>query len=232
VTAPVSKVSRLPGAAIETGETSLLVATFDQAFGSAVERACAGHDIEVVARAENAAQAVQRANRTRPDVSLVDTEIPGGGVAAAWEMRARLPQMKIVLIASDSSDEQLFHAVQAGIDGFLLKDMNLERLPIALLEVRTGKAALPRTLTARLLAGLRVSSPSWRTVAADGVRGRLTGREWEVLELLAEELTTYEIAERLVLTPSAVRCHISAAVRKLGASNRGDAVRLLRQGAA
>jgi DNA-binding NarL/FixJ family response regulator len=232
MTSPMAKVSRLPGAATETDRTSLLIATFDPVFGSAVERACAAHEIDVVARAENAAQAVQRANRTRPDVSLVDTEMPGGGIAAAREMRARLPQMKIVLIATHGSDEQLFQAVQAGIEGFLFKDMNLDRLPLALLDVRRGKAALPRNLTARLLAGLRVSSPSWRTVAADGPRGRLTGREWEVLELLTEELTTYEIAERLVLTPSAVRCHISAAVRKLGAANRDDAVRLLREGAA
>lgn len=208
------------------------MATFDPVFGSAVERACSGHEIDVVARAENAAQAVQRANTTRPDISLVDTEIPGGGIAAAWEMRARLPQMKIVLIASGSSDEELFQAVQAGVEGFLLKDMNIDRLPFALLDVRRGKAALPRNLTARLLAGLRVSSPNWRTVAADGPRGRLTAREWQVLELLTEELSTYEIADRLVLTPSAVRCHISAAVRKLGAANRSDAVRLLREGAA
>lgn len=201
-------------------------------FGSDVASACAGHEIEIVARAGNAAQAVQRANATRPDICLIDTGIPGGGIAAAWEMRARLPQTKIVLIGAHTSDEQLFEALRAGIEGYLFKDMNIDRLPLALLDVRRGKAALPRNLTARLLVGLRASTPNWRTVAADGARGRLTTREWQVLELLGDELTTYEIADRLVLTPSAVRCHISAAVRKLGAASRADAVRLLRQGAA
>ena len=224
-------VSSLPGARRD-GPLTLLVAVFDPDFASAVGRVCAGHDIDIVGEADNAAQAVHRANRLKPDVCLLDRDLPGGGIAAAWELRARLPLTKIVLIATDSSDEELFAALHAGADGFLFKDMNLERLPYALLDVRAGRAALPRNQTARLLAGFRGSSPSWRSVAADGVRGRLTTREWEVLELLGQELSTNEIASRLVLTQSAVRCHISSAVRKLGAGSRDDAVRLLREGAA
>jgi DNA-binding NarL/FixJ family response regulator len=226
-----SNVSSLPGARRD-GPMTLLVAVFDAEFAALVERACTEHEIDIVGEAENAAQAVHRANRLKPDVCLIDRDIPGGGIAAAWEMRARLPLTKIVLIADESSDDELFEALRAGVDGFLFKDMNLERLPFALLDVRAGQAALPRNRTARLLTGFRVSTPSWRSIAADGARGRLTTREWEVLELLGQELSTNEIASRLVLTQSAVRCHISSAVRKLGAGSRDDAVRLLREGAA
>jgi DNA-binding NarL/FixJ family response regulator len=221
-------VAKLPTVRGESGRTSLLIAIFDRELAGEIERACREHELDVVARAENAAEAVHKATRLRPDVNLIDDVLPGGAVAATWEIRARLPQTKIVLIGGATSDEDLLAALRSGADGFLLKDMNLERLPLALLDVRKGNAALPRTLTARLLTNIRDSGPSWRAVSNDGVRGRLTAREWEVVELLARELTTYEIAERLVLTPSAIRCHISSAVRKLGATSRRDAVRLLR----
>jgi DNA-binding NarL/FixJ family response regulator len=213
---------------------SLLVAVFDSEFGAAVEGACAPHEIEIVATAENAPQAVQRASRLKPDVCLIENGLPGGALRAVAEMRSRLPLTKIVLIGDegDCSDEDLFAAIRTGVEGFLFKQMNLDRLPLALLDVREGHAALPRNRTARVMSALRSTGPSWRTISADGPRGRLTTREWEVLELLGDKLSTNEIAGRLVLSDSAVRCHISSAVRKLGVSSRTEAVELLRAGAA
>jgi DNA-binding NarL/FixJ family response regulator len=228
-----SNVARLPGTRAPGDAISVLVATNDSTLRIAIEKATLKHDgLVVTARAKNAAEAVQLATRTQPDICLLDIDMHGSEIDPTWEIRTRLPRTKIVLMSLHSSDEQLLAAVKTGIDGFLFKDMNLERVPNALIDVFNGKAALPRAVTARLLTGFRTSGPSWRPIAGAGPRKRITAREWEVLELLEQELSTYEIAERLVLSASAVRCHISAAVRKLGAADRGDALRLLRQGAA
>ncbi|MFL5926765.1 MAG: LuxR C-terminal-related transcriptional regulator [Gaiellaceae bacterium] len=213
------------------GALRLLLALADPAFAAAVERHCRPHDVVVTASVRGAAPAVYAAAAAQPDVCLIDRDMSEWARAAS-ELRARVPRTKIVLIGNGSSDDVLLEAIRTGIEGYLFKDMNLERLPLALLDVSAGKAALPRNVAARVLAAMRQSGPSWRSVPASGPRGRLTQREWEVLELLAQELTTYEVAERLVLTAGAVRSHISSAVRKLGAANRLEAVRLVGRDAA
>ena len=222
-----------PGAPALGVVITVLVATNDSTLRIAIEAACLKHEGLVISgRAKNAAEAVQLAARTQPDICLLDVDMHGSEIDPTWEIRARLPRTKIVLMSLHSTDEQLLAAVKTGIDGFLFKDMNLERVPNALIDVFNGKAALPRTVTARLLTGFRTSGPNWRSVAGEGPKKRITSREWEVLDLLGQELSTYEIAERLVLSAGAVRCHISSAVRKLGAVDRQDALRLLRQDAA
>jgi len=214
-----------------TREIKLLVALADPAFAAVVERHCRAHGLVIAASVRAAAPAVYAATTAQPDVCLIDRDM-SEATRAAWEIRARVPQTKIVLIGEGSSDEVLLEAIRSGIEGYLFKDMNLERLPLALVDVTAGKAALPRNVAARLLAVMRQSGPNWRGVVADGPRGRLTQREWEILELLGQGLTTYEVAERLVLTAGAVRSHISSAVRKLGAANRLEAVRLVGRDAA
>jgi DNA-binding NarL/FixJ family response regulator len=108
--------------------------------------------------------------------------------------------------------------------------MNLQRLPDALGGVHSGEAAIPRTLVAHVLERFRGREPRWRQpVAEDSFSERLTSREWEVLDLMAQGLSTSGIARRLVLSASAVRVHIAAVVRKLGVSDRAAAVDLFRQ---
>lgn len=211
---------------------AVMVAEADPSFARRIRDALVGDRIRLVRGAANAAGAVQAALDGQPDICLLDVEMPGGGVTASWEIKARLPRAKIVLFSTAGSEEDLFAGLRTGIHGFLLKDMNLDRLAPALLDVHAGNAALPRHLTARLLDHYRQADPSWRGVVASGGLGRLTSREWQVLELLSRELSTYEIAERLVLTPSAVRCHISAAVRKLGVGSRQEAAAMFRDAAA
>jgi DNA-binding NarL/FixJ family response regulator len=215
------------------GHIDVLVAESDPDFLAEIDSALgASPRIRVVARTSTAPEAVQRALRSRPDLCVLDVEMPGGGVSAAWEIRARLPWVKIVLISEHAVDEDLFAALRSGVEGFLLKDMNLDRLAAALVDVYNGNAAVPRSLVAKMLSDYRTTDPSWRSVADDGLRGRVTSREWEVVEMLSRDLSTYEIAQRLFVTPSAVRCHISSAVRKLGLQNRRELLQLFRQGAA
>ena len=184
----------------------------------------------VCASVADAAEAIQAAVRERPDVCLLDIRMPGSGVAAAWEIAARLPRTKIVMLTVSDDDDDLFAALRAGADGYLLKTMNLERLPDALDGVRSGEAAVPRTLVTRMLERFRGREPRWRQpVADDSFGGRLTSREWEVLALLAQGLSTGAIARRLMLSSSAVRVHIAAIVRKLGVPDRDAAIKLFRE---
>ena len=178
----------------------------------------------------DAAEAVQAAMRKQPDICLLDIRMPGSGLAAAWEIAARLPQAKIVMLTVSDEDTDLFAALRAGADGYLLKNMNMRRLPDALHGVCAGEAAMPRELVARVLERFHGREPRWRPlVAAGGSEGRLTSREWEVLALLARRYTTAEIAASLVLSASAVRAHITSVVRKLQVEDRAAAAELFRE---
>jgi DNA-binding NarL/FixJ family response regulator len=184
----------------------------------------------VCALAADAAGAIQAAVRERPDVCLLDVRMPGSGVAAAWEIASRLPRTKIVMLTVSDDDADLLAALRSGADGYLLKTMSLQRLPDVLDRVQYGEAAMPRVLVSRLVEHFRGREPRWRRLVTDDSFGaRLTSREWEILELLSQGLLTKDIACRLVLSPSAVRVHIAAIVRKLGVPDRAAAVDLFRQ---
>ena len=185
---------------------------------------------EVCAMVGDAPAAVRAAILERPDLCLLDVRMPGSGLAAVWEIRARLPQAKIVMLTVSDMDTDLFGALQAGAAGYLTKSMSFTRLPSALRGACAGEAAMPRKLVARLLERFHGREPRWRhAVAGPGPERRLTSREWEVLELLAEGLPTGEIATKLVLSRSAVRVHIASIVRKLGVANRAAAVQLVQR---
>jgi two-component system, NarL family, nitrate/nitrite response regulator NarL len=182
---------------------------------------------EVCAEVADAAEAVRAAVRERPDVCLLDVRMPGSGLAAAWEIAARLPQTRIVMLTVSDDDTDLFAALRAGAEGYLLKTMNMRRLSDALYGVCRGEAAMPRPLVARVLERFHGREPRWRPLAGgDITQRRLTSREWEVLELLARGHSTAEIADRLVLSASAVRAHITSIVRKLDVPDRAAAIKL------
>jgi DNA-binding NarL/FixJ family response regulator len=184
--------------------------------------------LSVCAEASDAAHAVQLALETNPDICLLDVRMPGGGVAAAWEITARLPTTKVVMVSDEDTD--LFSALRAGAVGYLVKDLDLRLLPRALRDVADGKAAIPRALVTRMVKQFHTNEPRFRTTAVSTELGpRLTSREWDVLAALAEGLSTREISRRLQIKPSGVRAHISALVHKLGVADRDEAVALFRK---
>jgi DNA-binding NarL/FixJ family response regulator len=186
--------------------------------------------LSVCAEASDAAHAVQLALETSPDICLLDVRMPGGGVAAAWEISARLPTTKVVMLSVSDEDTDLFSALRAGAVGYLVKDLDLRLLPRALRDVADGKAAIPRALVTRMVKQFHTNEPRFRTTAVPTDLGpRLTSREWDVLAALSEGLSTREISRRLQIKPSGVRAHISALVHKLGAADRDEAVALFRQ---
>lgn len=180
----------------------------------------------VVALAGDAADAVQAALREQPDVALLDMRMPGGGAAAAWEITARLPGTRAVMLTVSRSDEDLFAALRAGAAGYLLKDMPFEALGDELTDVLDGKVALPPELVSRLVEEFRDTAPRRRALLGQSGGAQLTSREWQVLDFLRQGLTTSEIARRLFVSPATVRSHVAAVLRKLRVPDRESAIRL------
>lgn len=181
---------------------------------------------EVCAEASGAKGAIANAEEYRPDVVLLDIHMPGGGVAAAEKTSAALPGSAVVMLTVSRNDGDPFAALRAGASGYLLKDIDPDRLPLALEGVLRGEAALPRNLVARLMeesrgrGRRRMTLPNRQPV-------NLTSREWEVLELMGEGKRTSEIADRLQVSAVTVRTHVSAILRKLHVKDRAEAVELL-----
>ena len=214
-------------AAASTQALRVLIADDHAPTRDDVRRALLEGGLVVCAEAADAARAVQRALETRPDICLLDVRMPGGGVAAAWEIAARLPTTKVVMLTVSGEDGDLFRALRAGAVSYLVKDSDLGALPQALVDVAEGKAAIPPALVARMVRQFHSNDPRFRTTEVGTDLGpRLTSREWDVLAGLAEGLSTRDIARRLQLKPSGVRAHISAVVQKLGVGNRQEAVEM------
>jgi DNA-binding NarL/FixJ family response regulator len=194
-----------------------------------LRRALTEGGLEVCAEAADAAHAVQLALETQPDICLLDIRMPGGGVAAAWEIAARLPTTKVVMLTVSDDDAHLFSALRAGAVGYLIKDLDFRSLPRALEDAAAGKAAIPRALVSRMVTQFHSTDPRFRTTALGGDGSRLTSREWDVLAALADGLSTREIAKHLQLKPSGIRAHISALVHKLGVADRHAAIALFNE---
>jgi DNA-binding NarL/FixJ family response regulator len=183
-------------------------------------------DFHVCAEAADAARAVEGAKRESPRVCLLDINMPGSGIAAAAQINAALPDTSIVMLTVSRQDDDLFDALRAGASGYLLKGLDESRIAEALQRVLAGEAMLPGSLVARLVEEFR-DRESRRVAVPDGHAARLTGREWDVLELMRTRAGTAEIAERLFVSPTTVRSHVSAILRKLGVEDREAAIRLL-----
>lgn len=178
---------------------------------------------EVVGEAASARAAVTLAERTSPDVCLLDVHMPGSGVAAARQIGALLPSCAIVMLTYSRDDEDLFDSLRAGARGYLLKDMDPDRIGPALRGVLSGEAAVPRALVARVIEELQGRGRR-RVFGGGGRPAELTSREWEIMELLRQGLTTEEVARRLFVTPGTVRVHVSTVLRKLDVPDRESAL--------
>lgn len=183
---------------------------------------------EVCAEAATGGGAVDAARRVRPDICLLDIRMPGGGgIAAAAAIGASLPDTRIVMLTVSRDDADLFDALRAGASGYLLKDIERTRLPDALRAVLSGEAPMPPSLVARVIDEFRTRERSKRLLLGRRPAVELRRREWEVLELLRDGLSTAEIASRLFIAEVTVRSHVAAILRKLGVPDRAAAVQLL-----
>ena len=180
----------------------------------------------VVAEAASAPEAVDAAREHRPDVCLLDINMPGSGIAAAAEITHTLPDVAVVMLTASRDDEDLFAALRAGASGYLLKDMDPGRLGNALQGVLAGEAVLPRWLVLKVVDQLRATPRRRIALPNRTAAAQLTEREAEILDLMAGGLSTEEIAAKLFLAQVTVRTHISAILKKLRVRDRKAAVRL------
>ena len=172
-------------------------------------------DIEVVAEVARGDEVVKAALASKPDVALLDIEMPGGdGLTAAQAMRKALPVCRVMILTTFGRSGYLRRAMESGAVGFLLKDAPASELARAIRCIMQGE---------------RVVDPDLALAALSEVNNPLTSREREVLTASLFGASMAEIAVRLSLSEGTVRNHLSAAMQKLGAQNRMEAARLAEQ---
>jgi DNA-binding NarL/FixJ family response regulator len=180
----------------------------------------------LAAEAADTPSAVAAAVRERPDICLIDLEMPGNGLAAVAQIAKRVPTTTIVVLTASEKATDLLAALERGASGYLLKGISGEELATTLRAAYRGEAALSRSLVVHLINQVRRGSRR-RLVLPTGAVS-LTAREWDVGELLRAGLPTEEIAARLGLSPVTVRRHVALLLKKIGAPNRAAAVEALK----
>jgi DNA-binding NarL/FixJ family response regulator len=209
-----------------SADLRILLADHDLTTRRGIRQTLEGKGFEICAEAADAAAAVRAARAERPRICLIEVKLPGGGLVAAAEISASLPEAEVVMLSESALESDLFDALRAGASGYLLKSMDPNRLPLALEGVIAGEAAVPRKLVASLISDYRRLDRRRRGSGAD-VRGAgLTKREWQVLDAMREGLSTTEIAEALSISPVTVRRHVSKILKELGVPDRESALRL------
>jgi DNA-binding NarL/FixJ family response regulator len=197
---------------------------------SAVRQALQAPDVEVVGEASSAEEAIALALSLRPDLLLLDIDLPGlSGIEAVRELAPRLPDTKIVMLTVSTDRRDLLATMRHGASGYLTKDLSGDALLRAVRGIRHGDLPMSRAHAAVLVDHL-ARSPRGSGHPEDGVDQVLSAREGEVLRLLADGLTDREIAEALAISPRTVESHVSSVLRKLGVRNRAEAAQRYRTG--
>ena len=196
----------------------------------AVRQALSAPDVELVAEAASAEEALRLAPEVRPDVLLVDIGLPGmDGVELVRELAPRLPETRIVMLTVSSAEHDLLAAMRYGAVGYLTKDVSPEALLRSVRSAYNGELAMPRRMAARLVRRLEATSrPAAASTPTDPALGTLTTREAEVLRFLAEGRTDREIAKALTISPRTVTTHVASILHKLGARRRAEAAQRYR----
>lgn len=189
--------------------------------------ALAGERFRIVGEADGRQAALSLARSQRPELALVASDLPDGGLEAVREIADLRRPPRILVLSPRPDDEELVQAVLNGAVGYLGKSVSPGRLPAILEGVLAGEVALPRHLSRRLLEEVR-GRDAHRTRISERALAPLSAREWEVLHMLASDLPTGEIARRLGISDVTVRRHVSSLLAKLDVPDRRSAVRLLR----
>lgn len=180
-------------------------------------------DIDVVAVASDGRHCLREVERTTPDVVLMDIRMPVlDGIAATEELVRAGSSAKVLILTTFDLDEYVYRALRAGASGFLLKDLPRQQLADAVRAVAKGGSIVGPVITKRLIEHF-IRTPRANGVAA-GPLANLSGREREILRLLARGLSNREIAETLVLSDATVKTHVATVLAKLGVRDRLQAV--------
>ena len=174
--------------------------------------ALADHEVEICAEADDSVQAIAGAKVAQPDICLVGSELPGGGMAAVRGIQKAAPDAAIVVLAGMEATSELLMAVRAGAIGYVPGTITSEQLRRVVQAALAGEAVVPRSMVRTLIRELQTSAAL--------VAGDVTSRQAQVLDLLRRGQSPSEIARRLEISPVTVRRHMSDLVRKLGLEDR------------
>lgn len=175
-------------------------------------------DITVAGEAGDGQEAVAGVLKLEPDVVLMDLEMPQmDGIEAIQQIMARRPETRILVLTSFATDDRVFPAIKAGALGYLLKDSGPKALVQAIHQVHRGESSLHPKIARKLIR--EMARPAGHPPTADP----LTGREVDVLQLVAQGLSNQEIADRLVIGEATVRSHVSSILSKLHLASRTQA---------
>jgi len=177
-------------------------------------------DMQVIGSASDGAEAIELAEQKQPDLILMDLKMPGtNGIEATREIRARFPQIKILVLTTYDDDEWLFDAIRAGASGYLLKDTPRQKIIEAIRGTMDGKSFLDPAVAGKLMNQVSNNQKQPASVLTE----RLTDRELDVLRLISKGFNNSDIAKHLHLSEGTVRNHVSAILEKLGVSDRTQA---------
>ena len=177
----------------------------------------AADDLTLVGEAADGAEAVQLAGELSPDVVLMDLRMPGvDGIEAIRQIKARYPEVEIVILTTYDDDENIVRGLRAGARGYLLKDTGRKVLFEAIRAAARGESLLPSAVIDKIVAHLAEPQPAEAKPLSD--------REQEVLVLLAQGAANKEIAARLYITERTVKAHVTSIFNKLGVNSRTEAV--------
>jgi DNA-binding NarL/FixJ family response regulator len=177
-------------------------------------------DIQVVGSASDGAEAIELAAQKLPDLVLMDLKMPGvNGIEATRQIRAKFPDIKILVLTTYDDDEWLFDAIRAGASGYLLKDTPRQKIIEAIRGTMEGKSFLDPLVAGKLMNQVSSNQKQPASVLTE----KFTDRELDVLHLIARGFTNSDIAGQLHLSEGTVRNHVSAILEKLGVSDRTQA---------
>jgi DNA-binding NarL/FixJ family response regulator len=175
-------------------------------------------EFTIVGEAGNAAEALAQLPLLRPDVAVIEPKLPdGSGIDVCREIRLRVPEVNILMLSTQDSDDALFDSIIAGAAGYLLKNIKGADLIENLRTVAAGRSLLDPSVTSRVLQRLREGN------AREERLGKLTDQERRILELIGEGLTNRQIAEEIHLAEKTVKNYVSNMLAKLGMERRTQA---------
>jgi DNA-binding NarL/FixJ family response regulator len=180
--------------------------------------------VEVTGEAENGEEAVEKAKELVPDVILMDVRMPRlNGIEAARRIRAEVPATKILMLTVSDDEDDLFEAIKAGANGYLLKEISVEDVAESIRAVAEGESRITPSMASKLL--LEFNAMAKRAHERPQLPGPvLTTREMEVLRLVAKGMSNREIADQLFISENTMKNHVRNILEKLHLHNRMEAV--------
>ena len=192
-------------------------ALFRQGVRNAIER---DKEFEVVGEAEDGREALIKARELKPDLILMDINMPhGDGLEAVSAIKRELPDLKIIMLTVHDDDQNLFEAIKRGAEGFLSKNVRAKVLLDSLSEVMKGEVAISGPMAGKVLKEFARMAE----IEAKQIAGRLTPREKEVLQRISQGLDNREIGRSLSISENTVKAHVTSILKKLHLQNRTQA---------